>query len=1193
MTQTELKPGGESVEEDEGRTRSRFDTPVVFIGAALIVLLVFAWGSWANPSHTAPTRDPAWYTWRAGMIVEGEPGSVVGEWGPFAMFSGGYRVSVPIIGAYLQDLGGTGASTFAWFMMVLVPVLAGLALASAAYRSTKDWVLSVLTMFVVGVFFLTTPYVGYLDNLFVLYVLAALIAFLEPARRSWGARSAVFMLALLAMFTHPTTCIVFLGTMFAVFGFHLLSMGFKVRKVLDRDLPALLAVLGGFVLGVVLWFGGKLLLWGVTGNLADAALPPPFPKEFFMNRLGEWIGSQFPLITVPLIIVAVGWIALRAWRDAKPADAYRTMSAWWLLPYLASLLFILMGSVVPYYRFFNSTAAIMSLVAIGLWVIVRWIVGKFDASKAMQIVAGLVITVLLGVGFAFAVKGGLETTKWNDYDNQWLDPETREALTSVAVIAERQPERPIVFINNYAKECEGHPCYQAYGWSKTFANVGRSGLPPGYAERTFQYFGDLDPFLAGERTISQPDCNEILDAEEPELKLVTGGKVEGPDGEMVKQPARSECTYDLVSRGFLDEMKSGVEEHGGTPLVFLVKGFSDKSDNLQYFAEGASTDITTQVASDASVTTEDALTPLGGEVFLVQAEGLATVPQADIDAATAAGAAEKERLANHEGLFANPLHLLQVLLALVILFVIPGLISARWFGLDDWHQKLGLIPAVSIAMNVLAAIFVIAVTRSPFSVVNAWIAAALAIIVAVILNRLAARRDAKGPGKAARLFAKIGTSGGDMIDEMSKPFSKKSFRALMLTQFISMAGDGVVAGTILATVLNPTNAKTGKDVLALVFLTYLPFALIAPFVGVLADRYDRRKLLVFANNARAALMVFGAVMLLFGVDAVAILSALALLVLGGFRLTLLIKGAGLPDSVGGEDLLLANSLSQAGGTIFQAGGAVLATVLGLIIGNSGVVAILAVVLYAFAAMFARSIDRLKSGTATGGLGQAFKGVVSQVVEGVKEIGKRPAAAVGILSFWFTRTLVFGFIALSITFEGFEAITGQASKGGASKAELAVSLLFAGAGAGIGLFGAQFMKDKIAPAKVIVTFMTLAGTAALIIPFAGRYFATFFAGLGFFLVKVAADTVTQQAMPDDFRGRAYAFFDITYALSYALPAAILFLAASSGVGLNWVVAAYGGLVILIALGLGAWSKKLGLYRHVSDDLTEEEIVTGVE
>src|SRR3972149_6160417 len=130
-------------------------------------------------------------------------------------------------------------------------------------------------MFVTGVFFLTTPYVGYLDNLFVLYVLGALVGFLEPARTSWGARSAVFLLSLLAMFTHPTTCVVFLGTMFVVLGWHILSMRFDFRAVLDRDLPALLSVFAGMFFGVFVWLLGKFVLWGTPGNLADAALPPP------------------------------------------------------------------------------------------------------------------------------------------------------------------------------------------------------------------------------------------------------------------------------------------------------------------------------------------------------------------------------------------------------------------------------------------------------------------------------------------------------------------------------------------------------------------------------------------------------------------------------------------------------------------------------------------------------------------------------------------------------------------------------------------------------------------------------------------------------------------------------------------------------------------------------------------------------
>jgi sugar phosphate permease len=46
--------------------------------------------------------------------------------------------------------------------------------------------------------------------------------------------------------------------------------------------------------------------------------------------------------------------------------------------------------------------------------------------------------------------------------------------------------------------------------------------------------------------------------------------------------------------------------------------------------------------------------------------------------------------------------------------------------------------------------------------------------------------------------------------------------------------------------------------------------------------------------------------------------------------------------------------------------------------------------------------------------------------------------------------------------------------------------------------------------------------------------------GFFLGKISADTIVQQAMPDDFRGRAFALFDIAYNLGFIVPALILVL-----------------------------------------------------
>ena len=54
-------------------------------------------------------------------------------------------------------------------------------------------------------------------------------------------------------------------------------------------------------------------------------------------------------------------------------------------------------------------------------------------------------------------------------------------------------------------------------------------------------------------------------------------------------------------------------------------------------------------------------------------------------------------------------------------------------------------------------------------------------------------------------------------------------------------------------------------------------------------------------------------------------------------------------------------------------------------------------------------------------------------------------------------------------------------------------------------------------------------------FAALLFVGFFT---FFLGKISADTIMQQSMPDDFRGRAFALFDIAYNLGFIIPALIL-------------------------------------------------------
>ena len=98
-----------------------------------------------------------------------------------------------------------------------------LALGAFSWRSHRDPVLFLLVMLSTAALFMTTPYVGYLDNITVLYFLSLILAFFVPGRTSWGARTALFLVGIAAAFTHPTTCVIFGFSLMAVFGLRVLT----------------------------------------------------------------------------------------------------------------------------------------------------------------------------------------------------------------------------------------------------------------------------------------------------------------------------------------------------------------------------------------------------------------------------------------------------------------------------------------------------------------------------------------------------------------------------------------------------------------------------------------------------------------------------------------------------------------------------------------------------------------------------------------------------------------------------------------------------------------------------------------------------------------------------------------------------------------------------------------------------------
>ncbi len=1116
----------QDVQPPEPQQRGR--TPAVFwlIGAIALLLVAFGWTYLADPSISAPTRDPAWYTWRSNLMMNDVPGLIAGDWGPFAMFGGGYRVSVPLYGSVLQRVAGIDLYTFSAFLMVGVPVLTGLALGAFSWRTHKDPLLFLLVMLSSAALFMTTPYVGYLDNITVLYFLSLALAFFVPARTSWGARTALFLLGIAAAYTHPTTCVIFGFSLMAVFVLRVLTSRFHLGPPLKELGPSLMSLGFGMFFGLATWL---LSPWGVAGSLADAALPPPYTKEVFLKRLEGWVDSLQPAIIVPLVLLAIGWTIWRARKDRTRSDEFGTISAMLLLPFLGIFGFV--AATYPYYRFMNATMALFPLVGLGAYVAIKWLWKRDGLAK----VAGIVASVLIVASLGYVWSTGREASNYANPDSQWIDQPTRTALEAARAIVENEsPDRPVVFVVNFGDT------YQSYGWSKTFTNVSRAGLPGDAVKRSMTYFGSVEDFLADQPTVLTDD------------------------------------TYNKMSRGFHRELTALRQEYAGPPIAFLVRQFNEGTVN-----------------EDLLDAAPEDLVVLGSDIAVITGEGLTTPSAGAVAAAETAETQVAAFYADHPGIFGNLGHTIWVLFALALLLVVPGAIAARWFELDDAWLKVALIPGISITLTVLSGVVVVAATRAPFGVAHGWASLGLATLAAVALRF----------GTAPLLRVMNGF--GAFFNRMFSVFSNADFAALMGVQFLAMTADGLVRGSIAKSIafggqegFDVTTVPDADYLLKVVLALYVPYTLISPFIGVFIDRFERRRILSVSNLGAAVLvaLIAASVMIPLGDGTsegrVAITAGLVLGMLvmqACVRIVLAIKSAALPDVLAGRDLLQGNGLSQAGGALFQVLGAGLAFGLAaampswiVVVGGAGVLVAASVV--------ARRIKRMQVTPHETRFGQEARRILRDVAAGIREVRSRPAGAIGLVSFQMIRYQFWGF-----TLFVFALYAKNIVEGGTADT-LALGLIggLGFLGGTIGMVLAQKWKDSVPPIRLLIGSMALLGAGNLVFgwwvtlaAFAGLLFSGFFA---FFVAKISADTIMQQAMPDDFRGRAFALFDIAYNLGFIVPALILSFVwiENDPDRVRAILLVSGAVFLVLTFFVWRWSRRVRDSFAPQDDLVEQEV-----
>src|SRR5881409_792035 len=81
----------------------------------------------------------------------------------------------------------------------------------------------------------------------------------------------------------------------------------------------------------------------------------------------------------------------------------------------------------------------------------------------------------------------------------------------------------------------------------------------------------------------------------------------------------------------------------------------------------------------------------------------------------------------------------------------------------------------------------------------------------------------------------------------------RNFRLLFAGQAISQLGDWFNSVAVYALLLDLTGSATA--VAGMLIVQFLPVALVGPLAGVVVDRVNRRRLMIFADVARGCLIL--------------------------------------------------------------------------------------------------------------------------------------------------------------------------------------------------------------------------------------------------------------------------------------------------------------------------------------------------
>jgi MFS family permease len=371
------------------------------------------------------------------------------------------------------------------------------------------------------------------------------------------------------------------------------------------------------------------------------------------------------------------------------------------------------------------------------------------------------------------------------------------------------------------------------------------------------------------------------------------------------------------------------------------------------------------------------------------------------------------------------------------------------------------------------------------------------------------------------------------------------FRRLFSVRLVSQTGDGIfTAGVGTYVFFNATSFPSPARGAAAFAVLYLPYSLIGPFAGVFIDRWSRRQILAFSALIRSAFVVLTAVLMAANNHGVPLYIAV-LLVLGVNRFFLSSLSAALPHVVSDDNLVMANAVSPTLGGLMASVGGVLALGLNALTGDTergaAVTVLVTGACYVIASLIATTMPRDRLGPSESpsvSLRNDLATVASDLADGARYVARRRGVA-SVLGATGGYRLMYGplFLMSILLYRNYF----YPSKVTTAEGHFLVLVIVTAVGYGCAALVTPPVTRRLSKQAWIVA---LAAASAVLTGVVGETFQqVLYLVMGFCLglagqgVAICATTILQQEADDDYRGRMFAFYDMTFNVTYAGGAAL--------------------------------------------------------